>query len=603
MEGATTRARALTQEEKDKGNMADISQCDNTMINNACNAQDNQSTLMSTPIRDKQEKSDRSEKKSNSQKSDKDKAKMMKAKNTRSRLTKIGANANQTGMEEYLHPKGFVAGMVDQINSTPPNSPPHSNDKSTTKKKMLSIKNGQLSIEEDDTDECFQNDVNPHGGEISHHNSQDLTDTDEENEDLTTILKQLNSSVKKLERSVRKIGIDNEDTERKVSAMEAVQSQDSVRMRGIIDSLDDQQDKIDMLIGLVQKQDIQIKSLQNRWDAAYAKETKNNIVINGLSQTQGENCFHEVGNFMKNILKVEKPIQLQQAYRMGKGQNKPMLAKLKNPDDRSEIYKKIGNLKQANRGRAKPYFVSDQLPDAWAEKKKYVHFLKQQNRKLPDAQQADTKIEKGVLSLNGMPYKQPIRVLSPRELCTISTERKQKLRELKFTQGSTEVVESSIFVGYAAEVYSPQQVQDFYDALKLKVPDATHIACAFLLPGIDLMTSQGSIDDGEHGAGRTLLNLLIKNRSKNRAIFLTRHYGGKHIGAVRFQLMEQVCEAAIIEINKAISKRSAPLTDDQLRQLNLEIQENAEKQKEQEKKRREHPWHDEEDNENTTEAW
>lgn len=601
-EGATTRAKALSQGDKEKDNMAD-----NTREN--IKAKENAS-VFKTPakIKDKPDKGDSSVK--GEKDKDKEKIKPAKVKMQRNKSGKHSLTAQQ-GMENFLNPsKGFVAEMVDQINSTPPNSPPASvQPQSQNKKKMLSIRNGYLSVEEDDMDQCFNyHDRSQSQDSQSEHDETENTETEEEDQniDLTSILKELNSTVRKLEKSVRRMGKENNDTSNKVSSIEIIQSQDSVKLRGIVDALDDQEDKIDMLIGIVQRQDVQIKALQSRWDAAYAKEHQDNIVINGLAETQGENCYHEVANFLKNVLKMDAQIPITKAYRLGKGQNKPMMAKLKNPADRAKIYQKVPNLKQANKGRAKPYFIADQLPESWAEKKRYIHFIKQQNKKLPISEQANIAVDKGVLSLNGKPYKQPIRAPSPRELCSISAERKKMLRHLEFIHGSEEIADGSKFVGYAAEIHSVQQAQNYYDALRLRTPDATHIACAFSLPGTAIDANQGSVDDGEHGSGRTLLSLLHRNKANNTAIFLTRHYGGKHIGAARFQIMERVAQSALDKLNKEIQEKRAPLSDEQLRQLNQEIQQQAEERQRQELQRRSHPWSADNSNtadENIAEAW
>lgn len=274
----------------------------------------------------------------------------------RQRTLKNSVNAGQTGMESFLQPKGFVADMIDQINSTPPSSPAVAGAELQGKRKMLSIKNGQLSVEDDDMDQCFQGesdhaetDSQPDHDNVETNEEKDIDD-DEATIDLPSILKELNAAVKKLEKGVRKLGVDNKEVETKMSRIEVVQSQESVRVRGIVESLDDQQDKIDMLIGIVARQDVQIKALQNRWDTAYAKDSRSNIIINGLTEIQGENCHHEVGNFIKNVLKVEKVIAVQHAFCIGKGQNKAMVAKLKNTEDRAEVFKKVGNLKEVNKG-------------------------------------------------------------------------------------------------------------------------------------------------------------------------------------------------------------------------------------------------------------
>lgn len=497
--------------------------------------------------------------------------------------------------------KGIVADRVEKINNTPTSSPvPNKPTSATNRRKMLSARNGQLVIQEDD-DGCFPgqflHDYQQHDYQSVSNQSvadEDEYTTDGEDEgaaiDLPSILRELSSNVKRLERSVRKMSGDQQVQQNQMSTIEAIQSQDTTKLRGIIDKLDDQEDKIDMLVGIIARQDIQIQALSNKWDAAFAKENKNNIIISGMAETQGENCFHEVANFLKAKLKVDTPVQLIQAYRMGQGKTRPMVAKLKDTADKAKIFSKVSNLKQINKGRQKPYFVTDQLPEAMAEKKRYNHYLKMQNLKLPDAQQLPVAYDRGVLSFDAKPYQPPIKPLSPAQKCKITPERKRMLRDLEFIQGALHEESDSLFVGYASSVDSAKQVQDFYDALCVRVPDATHIACAFRLPGTDITTCQGSIDDGEHGAGRTLLNMLAKSKVHNKAVFITRHYGGRHIGAMRFQLIEKAAQEALDILLHKEKEAAKPLTEEQLRQLNLQIAEQERQRVLEQQQRDQHPW-------------
>lgn len=503
--------------------------------------------------------------------------------------------------------KGLVAERVERINNMPNSSPvPQNISNSAKKKKMLSTRNGQLVLEEDDTDGCsFLHDqvlqhaqptqARKHGHPISNDEYTDDEDDLESEQpsasaNLSSILQDLSANIKRLEKSVRNMNQQQQQHENKVGMIEAIQSQESTKLRGIVDKLDDQEDKIDMLIGIIARQDIQIQALANKWDAAYARDNRNNIIINGMEETQGENCYHEVSNFFKNKLKLDKPIPLTQANRIGTGKYRPMLAKLKDPADKTSIFGKVSNLKQVNKGRQRPYFVTDQLPEAWSERRKYIHFLKQQNQKLPVSQQLTASVDRGVLSFDNQPYTPPIRPLNTVQRCSISPERKRMLRDLEFTQGLTEEDSNSIFTGYAIDVYSVQQVQNCYDALCLQVPNATHISCAYKLPGVDITTAQGSIDDGEHGAGRVLLNTLFKAKVSNKAIFVTRHYGGQHIGALRFQLIDKAAQSALNTLLKKEEQARQPLTQQELRDLNQQIAKQEQQRLLEQRQQEENPW-------------
>ena len=75
--------------------------------------------------------------------------------------------------------------------------------------------------------------------------------------------------------------------------------------------------------------------------------------------------------------------------------------------------------------------------------------------------------------------------------------------------------------------------------------DARHIICACILPGDRIVEQQDYQDDEEHGAGWRLLEYMLKVEAKNRAVFVTRHYDGAHIGSIRFKCIVNAAKSAI----------------------------------------------------------
>lgn len=231
--------------------------------------------------------------------------------------------------------RGMVAERVKHLNSTPETSPVKTQPTSSNKKKMLSTRNGQLVVEEDSSDteiqlqkrNRLQHDLLESRSndpfEEFQHDQQRNSETDADSQqsedeqleedppnDLRGILRDLVTTVKRLDRSVSKMNKDRASTDRQVGAIQAIQSQDLVKIRGLVDKLDDQEDKINALIGIVVRQDQQIKSLTSRLEVNYAKENKDNLLINGVPETQNEDCYREAANFFRNVLKIDKPIHL-----------------------------------------------------------------------------------------------------------------------------------------------------------------------------------------------------------------------------------------------------------------------------------------------------
>ena len=71
------------------------------------------------------------------------------------------------------------------------------------------------------------------------------------------------------------------------------------------------------------------------------------------------------------------------------------------------------------------------------------------------------------------------------------------------------------------------------------IPSASHNVYAYRFTSTDGTTHKGSDDDGEHGAGRSLLNTLRDNEIENSLVVVSRWFGEK-IGPRRFTHIKTV---------------------------------------------------------------
>ena len=52
-------------------------------------------------------------------------------------------------------------------------------------------------------------------------------------------------------------------------------------------------------------------------------------------------------------------------------------------------------------------------------------------------------------------------------------------------------------------------------------------------------------DDGEHGRGRTILDILQRKTIVNQVVCVTRWYGGKYLGRSHFDLTEEAANSVL----------------------------------------------------------
>ena len=74
---------------------------------------------------------------------------------------------------------------------------------------------------------------------------------------------------------------------------------------------------------------------------------------------------------------------------------------------------------------------------------------------------------------------------------------------------------------------------------------ATHIIGAYRIFGANHARLQDYCDDGEHGGGRRILNLMKEQNLFNLAIFIVRYKKGGDIGYKRFEIITELAKAAM----------------------------------------------------------
>ncbi len=85
--------------------------------------------------------------------------------------------------------------------------------------------------------------------------------------------------------------------------------------------------------------------------------------------------------------------------------------------------------------------------------------------------------------------------------------------------------------------------------LSPKNASAAHNTAAFpLYKPNGAISDTGYTDDSEHGMGRLVRDAIIESNGKNVAVFVTRHYGERHIGSKRFTVVKELVKQAVASV-------------------------------------------------------
>jgi putative IMPACT (imprinted ancient) family translation regulator len=118
--------------------------------------------------------------------------------------------------------------------------------------------------------------------------------------------------------------------------------------------------------------------------------------------------------------------------------------------------------------------------------------------------------------------------------------------EIKHTEHK--IVDGSTFIGHVATVKNSTDIPGVLATLlkDRSIAQATHNAYAYRIGRIGSNNLKEVVrDDGEHGAGTTILKALQLNNVSNTIVVVSRFYGGKHMGPKRFDCFRDCANEAL----------------------------------------------------------
>lgn len=304
-------------------------------------------------------------------------------------------------------------------------------------------------------------------------------------------------------------------------------------------------EELDITKGLVHKQSKQISALRGKQTDLIARSMAENITIMGIEQDKPN---VDVKTLVLNFLSEELGVELEEdevipvAHCLGapvKGQHRPIVFKCP-PSLRKRIFENTRKLAGKN------YSINQQLPDVLAEQRRENRQRIKQIQKLEESKSENEKstflIHNHKLYVNGQAQRKKLVPPLPCALFPGKTER-DKMASIQMKYSQSKSAQTSSFSAAACTVESMNQVHLAYKRLFREFPEADHIVAAATCSGEEMHQ-----DDSEFGAGYRILNMIRDYHLGNVAVFVIRHYGGEHVGPMRFAVMQEVAEEALTKL-------------------------------------------------------
>lgn len=324
--------------------------------------------------------------------------------------------------------------------------------------------------------------------------------------------------------------------------------------------------KLQLLSNTVIRFEEKLKEANEKITQMQQRSMRRNLIISGLEEAKNETkqeLEQKVASFLHDKVGFQEEVPLKTTHRLGYTDGsgyRPVILKLADLDQKYPILAKAPQLKGQKNNKQKFFYLSEQLPEQVQEDRRYAQFWIQDNKQRPGNEQRQLKIHKNKLSIDNRPYKRKVQPPQSSEILKLNVEDLCQVKQSPTIYGDSQVLEDSEFISYAVKANKPEDVRLAYRKLRIKYADATHIISAHRFSPPNGPINQEASDDGEWGGGRCLLKCLQDLKLVNIAVFIIRYYGGRHVGAARFDLMEKLTKAALKKGRFLRASPRGPLT-------------------------------------------
>ena len=311
--------------------------------------------------------------------------------------------------------------------------------------------------------------------------------------------------------------------------------------------------QIELLVAIVIKQSKQIAHLKAQLLDTIRRSMRDNIILHNVPEN--DNNLHKT--IEESLIALGIPIEsisTDRAHRKGPPRRpgakpRPIIAKMLKSRDAEHILNATRPKKGARLDRAAIH-VTPQIPEELREQRKKMNSQADVYRKADC--NADVKVRDDHIIVNKNKIK-----------CTVTPPPTQAVLQMdennKIATSNTKIISSheicesgSKFTLFTAKVSKPEQARLAY----LKVNSIPHVAAAtHLISAYRFENGNHSWeDDGDFGLGRYLYKLLDESDVKNRIVFLSRDFGGTHMGQRRFDIVKELFREVMINVSKELGK-------------------------------------------------
>ena len=271
-----------------------------------------------------------------------------------------------------------------------------------------------------------------------------------------------------------------------------------------------------------------IKELQDKLELNDINVAKKMFVLSGFEASSKKYiCRQQLEAFLHNEMGTSGEID--DFYFVGSGVEKPkdIVITMQSIQKKKEIFRNVSKVKNYVNSMGKKYMFRDFLTVKQNDMRKRCQEAADRMMEEEDMNQQEITLHQGKMFVGDNEFKPEVVPPDPTHVLQIPMQKLNEIMMIPVQRGPLVQHKGNNFIGYLVSAGNTRQVQDAYMKIRLSHAEARHIICAYNVPGIDVIQNANHCDDEDYGASQALLELLVKNKLNNRAVFVVRNCGEK----------------------------------------------------------------------------
>jgi hypothetical protein len=314
--------------------------------------------------------------------------------------------------------------------------------------------------------------------------------------------------------------------------------------------------KVELLSAIVCKQNSIIFNMKDNILELNRRSITNEFVILNKPESptpQREDLSQTVKDMLINGFGVKEDIDFETMYRRGPPRHdpddtpRPIIVRL----HRRDIAEKILLIakKRNPKDRTLPKIVPH-LPEELRQNRAKLGLIA--HKKHVADSNAKIKMKADHVEVNGEKFQDTVQNATPNQILFMDQRDSASIQGCEFKCTDTITCQGSSFQLFIMEVPCIEYCHLAHQAIATipTIASKTHLISAYTLCSGEL----GWQDDGDHGLGQFLYKSMENCGLQNCICFLTRQYGGVHIGKRRYEIIQQLVREIVVNMEAGPDK-------------------------------------------------